>query len=136
MLAKLDTTPQPPWQDSARALKRGIVEHRPRQAPRLSVVGQLDPLKWARTWVPGRVDARHHLVPPSCPRRDESSLGRIVNSDALVEKFLAREAKRNDAAAMLGLDLHLPNATQQLHSALDRSVWKGETSSREAAACC
>ncbi len=122
VLAELDATPQPPWQHSARALERGIVEHRPRQAPRLSVVWQFDPLERSRPRVAGRIDARHHLVPPSCPGGDESSLGRIVNSNALIEQFLAGEAKRNDPASVLGLDLHLPGTAQQLHSASDRSV--------------
>jgi len=122
VLVKVNPTPQPPWQDSAGALERGIVEHSPWQAPRLSVVRQLDPLERSRPWVPGRIDARHHLVPPSCPGRDESSLGRIVDSDALIEKLLAGEAKRNNAPPMLGLDLHLPCAAPQLHSASDRSV--------------
>ncbi len=122
MLAELDATPQPPWQDSARALQRGIVKHSPRQAPRLSMVRQLDPLKGARTWVTRCIDARHHLVPPARPGGNETSRGWIVDSDALVEKFLAGEAKRNDSPAMLRLDLHLPNAAPQLHSALDRSV--------------
>jgi hypothetical protein len=49
-------------------------------------------------------------------------LGRIVDPDALIEQLVAGEAKRNDAPAMLGLDLQLPNAAPQLHSASDRSV--------------
>ncbi len=113
---------QPPWQHSARALERGIVNHRPRQAPGLSVVGQLNPLERSRAGVPGRIYTRHHLVPPARPGGDEAGLGSIVDSDALIEKFLAREAKRNDAPATLGLDLHLPNAAPHLHNASDRSV--------------
>src|SRR5258708_11135636 len=111
VLAKVNSAPQPPWQHSARALERGIVEDRPRQPPRLSVVRQLDALIRTGAWIPRRIDARHHLVPTARSRGDEPKRGRIVDPDALIEKFLTGEAKRNDAPAMLGLDLHLPNAT-------------------------
>ena len=122
VLAKLNATPQPPWQHSARALERGIVEHRPRQAPRLPVVWQLNTRERTRTRIARRIDTRHHLVPTARSGGDEPKRGRIVDSDALIEKLLARKAKRNDSPTMLGLDLHLPNATPQLHSASDRSV--------------
>src|SRR5260370_219482 len=86
----------------------------PPPTPRLPGVRQPTRLVRSPPGGPGRSHTRHPLVPPARAGGEEAGLGRIVDSDALVEPLLAREAKRNDAAAMLGVDLHLPNAPPHL----------------------
>src|SRR5439155_22406628 len=110
-LRDVDRPFQLPRQNSPPAPRHAGSNHVPMQPPRLAVVGECF----------GLIHVRHHLVPAPRPALDEPFRARLVDSDALVQEFLALEAEGRDPPTPLRPHLEIPTRRAQSHRRGDRS---------------
>src|SRR6266849_3856761 len=107
-IAQGDPPTELPRQHSAGAFHRRVVDHRPRQPPRLTVIRQPNTRKRACARILRRIDIGHHLVPARRTCGDKSLGGPIIDADALVEQLVACEPQGRNPRAALRANLHLP----------------------------